>query len=201
MNCPYCDTPNDPSNQFCVHCGRSLHEAPAQATSDRSPDAKNYIFVHTFRIIVSLFGLWIINTILVGLNFIKELSIPQLPIRVTALITAFIVLIVIILLITYIRMFADAWPAAFPRLREAGSVFTALLSIVVLAVIYSFLKPILPIFTDQREPLMILQIALLIIAVILLFRAAAIVYHAIPLWFERLKQDWQRLGLEARPKD
>lgn len=190
MNCPHCNTPNDPSHQYCINCGKPLHEPPSPNSTSNQQYSRDQLSAHTFQIIVSLIGLWLINTILTGLSFVEELVIPDLPLSVSLLISLIVLLLVFFLLIRFARAIAAYWPFAFPRLREAGSVINALLTVIILGIAYRIFKPIVLQISRDPEPLMILQIILLLIAVVLVFRAGLFVYHAIPNWYKNLKEDW-----------
>ena len=190
MNCPHCNSMNDPSNQFCEKCGKPLHSTENAPGIIDSRVAKDYLFAHTFRLIISLLGLWIIYVVFGNLGFVKELSIPDVPIEISSIITLITLTIVFFLLIGYSRTLAALWPLAFPRAVDVGTLWNAIIYLVSLGIVYRILKPIIQLFSPDPELLMLFQLLLLIIAMIIVFRAGIILYHAIPFWYERIKEEW-----------
>ena len=192
MVCPKCNTPNEPNFQFCSVCGEPLNENAVLIEAQRKSVAREHLLSHTFRIVIGLIGLWLIKTILLDLSFVKELRIPELPISISNIILIIIFLIVLTLIFLFARTVSILWPIAFPKAKEAGSVWVTLLVVIALRIVYKILKPILQELTTETEPVMILQLVLLLVAIVLLFGAGVIIYRAIPRWFASIKEDWKR---------
>jgi hypothetical protein len=193
LNCPYCNTPNDPSNQYCENCGKPLHDVPFQGGVMDTSTARDHLLAYTFRLVIGLIGLWIINTVLVSLGFVKELRIPQLPIPVMTLITLVVLLFVFSFLLIYARLVTNLWPLAFPRAREVNSIWIALITIILLNLAYLILKPIILQISSDDVPMMILQLIFLLVAIVMVFRVVMIIYRAVPSWYIRIKEDWSRI--------
>ena len=111
---------------------------------------------------------------------------------ISSIILIIIFLIVLTLIILFARIVSILWPIAFPKMKEAASLWVALLVVIGLGIVYKILKPILAQLTAETEPLMILQLVLLLVAIVLLFSAGVIIYRAIPHWFASIKEDWNR---------
>lgn len=184
MICSYCNTPNDPSNQFCVNCGRPLstiESAPQQNSLRR------YMGLVTSRLVISLFGLWILNRVLDGLQFAKDLRIPEVPIPTTSLIDMIIAIIIIVLLINYINMLGSNWPRAFSKFRDAVSGFEAIAYLIILSATYKIGLPLLGLIEDPADVILAFQAILLTIALIISIRACVIIYQALPSWLVNIR--------------
>lgn len=208
MNCPNCNTPNEPGYQFCVNCGQPLSsqsqvpppagESPAPPpvvqpqAPPRPPIARSLselLQVLTIRIVVILVGLWLLKVVLNWLPFIQDLRIPNSPLSVSTIINTIVYLIIIALLVSYSRMLWVLWPQALPRYREASTFLVMLIYIVVLIVFYYAVQPLILAFaSDPREALTVLQVILFIVALILLVYAIVIVYQRLPFWLPSVRQ-------------
>jgi hypothetical protein len=147
--------------------------------------------VLTLRLIFALLGLWIVNLILNGLAFVKDLRIPDFDMPIPVLISSLVYLIMAILLVNYARVLSTLWAQAFPRYPEAASVLTSLVYLGVLAVAYKSLHPVFLFFATDPEPLMIFQLVLLVIAVVIIVRAGLIIYNALPAWIIRFRRSFE----------
>jgi len=179
MNCTYCNTPNDAANQFCISCGKPLADAP-KATQQNA--LRKYIGIVTARLVISLFGLWILNQILIGLQFAKDLQIPNFIVPTTDLITMLVSVIIMVLLISYTWTLGNYWPRAFPRFREAVEAFATFAYLIILGAVYKIGLPIIRPFSATNDPIVIFQAALLAVALVISIRACWILYHALPVW-------------------
>jgi hypothetical protein len=195
MNCPNCNTPNDPANQFCVNCGKPLSEQavpPPQPTFAQTPaiarSVSELLQVLTIRMLVILLGLWLLRAILNWLPFIKELRIPNSPVPIPTIINTLIYLIIIAWLVSYSRTLWVLWPQALPRFREAGSFLVMLIYIIILVIFYYAVRPLISILDLGTEVLTILQVALFIIALVLLLYAIIVIYQRLPFWLPALRQ-------------
>jgi len=183
MNCPNCNTPNEPGNTFCENCGHSLaapSQNPAQVTGGQ------YLGIITVRLVVAVLGLWIIRSLLSGLSFIEGLHIPDTSMTGVSIVNALAYLVVIILLVGYARDLGQHWPQAFPTYPELGSLLVALVYTGILAAIYAGLRPFLVEFLPDREVLLIIQVLLAFFVLIIVFRAAYIAYQGLSPWLTRL---------------
>ncbi len=195
MNCPNCNTPNDPTNQFCVSCGKPLGEqtsTPAQPPTAQPPavarSVPELLQVLTIRMLVILLGLWLLRVILNWLPFIRELRIPNSLVSIPTIINTLIYLIIIVWLVSYSRTLWVLWPQALPRYREAGSFLVMLIYIITLVVFYYAVRPLISVVGLGSEALTILQVILFIVALGLLLYAIVIVYQRLPFWLPAIRQ-------------
>jgi membrane protease subunit (stomatin/prohibitin family) len=201
MNCPNCNTQNDPDNQFCVNCGQLLGESTAtkgQPQIEPAPiparppgiarSVPELLQILTIRMLVILLGLWLLKVVLNWLPFIKELRIPNSPLSVATIINTIVFLIIIVWLISYSRMLWVLWPQALPRYQEAGSFLVMLIYIVILVVFYNAARPLVVTFAPDTEALTVLQVALFIIALLMLIYAIVVVYQRLPFWLPAIRQ-------------
>jgi hypothetical protein len=198
MNCPNCNTPNEATAKYCKQCGNPLSDNPNQGDTFSISNARDHLFSATFRIVISLIGLWLVNTILVSLKYVKELQIPQLPFPVSVLITLIVMLFIFFLLLHYAQEVAQLWKVGFPGAREASNVWIALITIILLNVAYQVLKPIVQLISTDNVPTMILQIAFLLVAIVVVFRVVIVIYKIIPTWYFRIKNAWNRIDKEIQ---
>lgn len=204
MNCPNCGVMNDANNQFCQNCGKSLVDTSPDFMINRSKAAKDILLSHSFRFLISVFSLWIIKATLTSLSFVKELYIPDFPISIVVIISLVILVILIALIIGYGRVISTYWPEAFPKYHEANSLWIAIIGLILLGCFYKLLKPLISLInfdtsstsslnSNTYEPILILQLVLLAIAVVIVFQAAASIYYAIPKWYQNIREEWFRL--------
>jgi len=144
--------------------------------------------LYTLRTIVILIGIWILKLILVSLPFFKELSIPDFPLRIIQIVNIFISFVVIAFLINFALGISKYWPLEFPKAQEAGTVFSMFILLIALIISYGTLKDVLEALIFEPEPVLILQIIFLLIAIVLLLRAALVVYQALPRWLVNFKK-------------
>jgi hypothetical protein len=194
MNCPRCNTQNDPTHRFCKNCGEMLHQqtpAPAQQSqmnqqSFSNKTASEVLGIQTVRIVIALLGLTIVNLIFSDLDFVKELSIPNFSLSTPNLIRSMIYLIGVVLVIGYAQSLAKLWPRAYPKYGDVVVIFIAVVSVVALAMAYSGIRPVLQAFATDSTPFTILQIVFVVIALFVVIRACIIVYKKIPSWVDNL---------------
>jgi hypothetical protein len=185
MNCPHCNTPNDPSSRFCVSCGQSLSgQSPSApfATNELALSPRAVFGIQTGRLLLSLLGLWLLKAILTGLPFVKELSIPKVSISTPSIISSLICLVIIIVSVKYATLLSRLWPQAFPGYPQAVSVWAAIVYLIVLAAAYNGSKPVLQAVKADAQWMMIWQIVLVSIALLISIRASVIAYQLLPAW-------------------
>jgi magnesium-transporting ATPase (P-type) len=204
MNCPNCNTPNEPGYQFCVNCGQPLQQTAgesripppiSQPSAPSQPIARSVpelLQVLTIRMIVILVGVWLLRAILNWLPFIKDLQgfrIQDRLLSIPTIINTIVYLIIIALFVSYSRMLWVLWPQALPRYREAATFLVMLIYIIILVVLYFAIQPLVQTFaSNPREALTVLQVILFLLALLLLVYAIAIVYQRLPYWLPSVRQ-------------
>ena len=193
MNCPTCNTPNDPNNQFCISCGQPLGgQTPAGQTPAGSMplahSAGELLGVLTIRTVLVLIGLWLVRLILNWLPFVKEMRIPGINISMPVLITCVIYLAVAFVLLGYAQTLRVLWPQSFPNAPEFGTVLAALVYLGVLAAIYFAFKPVILVFATEPDVMTVFQAILFVIAVVLIVQALIILYRSMPRWLAAARQ-------------
>jgi len=159
MHCPYCNSPNDPSNRFCASCGKPLHgqaSPPSSATNEPAYSPRAILGIQTARLLLSLLGLWLLKAILTGLPFVEELHIPEVDISTPSIISSLIYLVIVIVLVKYASLLSRLWPQAFPGYPQAASVWVAIVYLIVLAMAYNSSKPIFQAVTTDAQLMMIM---------------------------------------------
>lgn len=141
----------------------------------------------TLRTLVTLIGIWILKLIIVSLPFVKELTIPNFPLTVIQIVNLLIDIVVVTMILNFGLGLSKYWPLEFPKAPEAGIVFTMLTYLIGLIVAYGAIKDLLDSLVDESEPVLILQIVFLVTAVLLLTRAALVVYQSLPKWLANLR--------------
>jgi hypothetical protein len=208
MNCPRCNTENDPTHRFCKNCGEMLHQqAPAQqpqmnyrqSFSTKSPSEA--LGIQTIRIIIALLGLAIVNIVFSNLAFVEELSIPNFNLQTPDLIRSIIYLISVVLIIGYAQSLAKLWPQAYPKFGDVVVIFMAIISLVTLAMAYSGIKPVLQAFTSDSTSFTILQIVFMAIALFVVIRACILVYKRIPSWINSISWDVSSLTADIQQEN
>jgi hypothetical protein len=208
MNCPKCETPNDPENEFCINCGQPLQESTSEAapppirTQPPPPMAPiapipqpmarsvpELLQVLTIRMVVILVGLWLLKVILNWLPFIKELRIPDSPLAVSIIINTIVYLIIIGLLVSYSRMLWVLWPQVLPRYKDAATFLVMLIYIIILIVLYFAAEPLIrALASNPTEIITVLQIILFALALLLLVYALVIIYQRLPFWLPSVRE-------------
>jgi len=148
---------------------------------------KGRLGVLTTRMILALVGLVILNAILTGLSFIEEFQIPDFDLDTPTLITALIYLVAIGLLVNFSLTLRSLWPQAYPRYNQAFYLFNAIIYVVVLVMAYRVAKDIIQAFTDDSDPLTILQLVCVVVVLFIVGRASVFVYQLLPSWIEAMK--------------
>jgi len=75
----------------------------------------------------------------------------------------------------------------FPKVPEAGVVFSMLVFLIALIAAYDSVKELLDTLLEGPEAVLILQITFLVISALLLVRAALVVYISLPKWLNSLR--------------
>ena len=190
MNCPHCNTQNDPSYQFCMNCGKSLGKgAPAPKQAPLARSSSELLGVFTVRLVIALLGIWLIKTIINWLPFARELPVSETGLSILMFINMMIFIIVILLLLGYARTVRVLWPQAYPRYREVGFVIMAVVCIGVLIAVYNAFLPLILKYSDDPSILIIFQALLLLFSAIFLGYAFLGVYRKLPAWLTIIRQD------------
>ena len=190
MKCPHCNTQNDPSYQFCLSCGKPLGKG--SSVPSRAPLAQSsseLLGVLTVRLLIALFGIWLIKTIINWLPFARVLPVSETGFSVLLLINLMIFLIVILLLLGYARTLRVLWTQAYPLYREVGFVIIAVVYICVLIAVYSAFLPLIIRYSDDPSILIIFQALLLLFSTVILGYAFLVVYRKLPAWLTIIRQE------------
>lgn len=181
MNCPYCGTANDPSNQFCLACGKPMSNTPvANLTVESS--SRSMLWIVAGRLVGALLLLWLLRAVLIDLDFVKNTIIPEVNLPMTTVITIGVGLTILLLVIGFITALAQLWPASFPAYSEAAVIFNTLLWLIVLNQIYRIVVAVQPLVTNDREILTITGVTLVVAALVLAIRAFVVTYQVLPRW-------------------
>ena len=143
--------------------------------------------LYSLRTLVTLIGIWILKLIVVSLPFFKELRVPDFPLTVVQIVNVFISFVIVTVIVSFGLGLSRYWPLEFPKAPEAGTVFTMLIFLIGLIVAYGSIKDLLESLIYESEPVLILQIIFLVAAVLLLVRAALVVYQSLPKWLVNLR--------------
>lgn len=186
MNCPHCNAPNEPTNQFCMVCGRSLIP-PLSA----QPSARTMLGVATGRVFIMLLFLWMMRSVLNRLAFVQSTVIPEIDLQMTTAIALVVFIAVIVLVLGFIAAVARLWPQAFPRFQEASVAINTILYLIIFNQIYLASQQIVPALTNDAqmtsELMMLIGLALVVVSVVMVIRAFIIVYQALPNWLSSIR--------------
>jgi len=185
MNCPNCNTLNEPGSQFCMKCGYALGEGDP-ASSARS-GARGALWVATGQAVLAILGLYLIRDIMVRLSFVQELRFPGVQITPAEILYILVLVLVLGMILVYARRVSVLWPQAFPGFAAVAVLVTAVLYVIALSVLYGLLKPIYAELFLDPEPLLITQVVLTLVALAILARAAVLVYNSLPAWLDNLR--------------
>jgi hypothetical protein len=187
MNCPRCNTENEPSAQYCISCAYPLQSTPQKA---QVVSSGTYLLLMTIRFLIAIFGAWILEQILISLPFVISIQIPRFPLTVTDIINLVIAVLMVIFLISYSISLSRTWPKTFPKFTQVGTLLSGIVYLIILVVLYLPLEPIFEkIFTYPytTTAVLILQISFALIALVLMIWLAVILYHALPSWLVNLR--------------
>ncbi|MCI0520799.1 MAG: zinc ribbon domain-containing protein [Chloroflexi bacterium] len=184
MNCPHCNTVNDPANQFCVSCGQPIHIAegapPARPAGGLS--AGETLSMLTLHLALSLLGVWLLRAVLMGLSFVKQFQIPDFDVPTVSLISALAYLFIILIVINYARSFAVLWPQAVRGYPALGSLLVSFLYIIVLSALYKAFQPFIIELDPDPEMMLFIQGVLIVLALFILGRAFLLAYQGLAPW-------------------
>jgi len=144
--------------------------------------------LYSLRTFLTLLGIWILKLIVVSLPFLKELVIPNFPMNVIQIANILFAIAIVLVIINYGMLLNKYWPIEFPKIPEAGIVFSMLIYLIVLVSIYHPLKSIFFSLLKESEAILILQIVFLVVSVVLLIRASLVVYLSMPKWLNELRE-------------
>jgi hypothetical protein len=186
MNCPYCNTPNDPGNQFCFSCGKPMHvEGAPPARPAGGMSAGETLIMLTLHLALSLLGVWLLRAVLVGLGFVRELRIPDFDLPTASIISALAYLFIIVILFNYARNFSVLFPQAVRGFPALGSLVVSLIYVLALSALYKAFLPFIYEFAPEPDMLMFVQVALTVLALFLLGRAFLLAYQGLAPWLSR----------------
>lgn len=179
MNCPHCQTFNQPESRFCIKCGKPLSVAPSSYTPPAtSPD--RLLAIATGRVIIATLLLLLFRAILVRLSFFRGLTIPDFELSPTQIVTSLVHLIILYLLLNYAPALRVLWSRTFPRLAMFTVVWVVLVYLFALSSIYiAFVIPIYTLVADRMVGTY-LQITIAVLAFVMLGYAWVAVYREIP---------------------
>ena len=145
------------------------------------------IGLYTLRTLVTLLGIWILKLIVVSLPFFKELSIPNFPFTILQIVNLLIAILIVAIILNFGFVLNKYWPLEYPKVPEAGVVFSMLIFLIALIAAYDSVKGLLDTLLEGPEAVLILQITFLVISALLLVRAALVVYISLPKWLNSLR--------------
>ncbi len=175
--CPRCGTENADGSQFCIQCGRPLHESTPPSLPRRTVGAT------TLQLLLALLGLWFLRLVLEALAFVRELEFVTIGYRITAvqIVAAALTLLMVVLLLRYVQILGREWPRSFPRYRALLPALTAILWLFVLNLLYRLAPLFVPLFPDYPSEFMLgVRVVFFLAAVLIAARAAVLVYAALP---------------------
>jgi len=188
MNCPKCNTVNEPNTSFCVNCGESLSEKTVAKASPLANSPKELLGLLTIRTVVILIGLWLVHLILNWLPFVTEMRIPGINIDLPVIITSVIYFVIVIVLLGYAKMLRVLWQQSFFQAPEFGSVLAALVNLGILVAVYYAIRPLIRTFVADPNIITIFQAILFVIAIMLIVPALIILYQSMPRWLAAIRR-------------
>lgn len=190
MNCPNCNTVNDPASQFCINCGQTLPRTGSMSPAARplAHSQRQLLGIVTGRFVIGLLLIWLLRGIVVNLSFVEGLRIPEVPFTAAEMLTFIAYVIILVLLFGYLQSLRALWPRAFPRAVAVLPALTAVIYVIALSAIYTVLTPlIINLVDDPADLLLALRFILLILALALLGWAGKIIYDALPDWLRSIR--------------
>ena len=188
MNCPNCNTPNEPANTFCVSCGESLGGKVLARKTPLANSVKELLGVLTIRALVVLIVLWLVYIILNWLPFVREMRISGINFSLQIVIASVVYLIVVIVLNRYAKVLRVLWPQSFPQTPEFGSILATLVYLGILAAIYYAFGPLFRVITTDPNVMTIFQAILFVIAILLIIPALTTLSKNLPVWLASVRQ-------------
>lgn len=190
INCPKCQTPNDPNSRFCISCGQVLtdgQQVSSTAVIDSAHWHRRQLAIATGQVGITLFLIWFFRSILVDLSFVKGLYYSEFPFTLEEVITFIVYIIAFILLIGYAKTLRTHWAPAFPSVASLTPALLVVIYVILLSMVYKALLPImLEIVEDPVDLLLAMRVILALLAVILLFWAGKVIYDALPIWLDSI---------------
>jgi len=196
---PKCKKKIADDSQFCPYCGTEIVQNKVDKLSQNKVveppqpnQSSNELILHTLRLIIMIIVVFVLKAILLALPFIKDLVIPNFTITTVNLINIFTNLIIFVFLIIYGISLKDIWPKSLPSIPELGDVASIFVYLISLVVIYDSIKRVLESLFIESDPVTILQIATLVIAVGLISWAGFITYRYLPEWMDKIRISFTR---------
>lgn len=182
MLCPNCGTENDASNVFCVECGARLK----QSSLDDKTRARKYLGVETFRVLIFVFGLLILNWLLMNMSFLEDLQFRVTKVNTAMIIKSIIYLVIVAILLRYAVYLGKMWQKAFPKFFQAALFFQTIFYLIAISVFYDSTLWIFQQYVEDQQIILIYQLILAVLAVILLIRGFVYFYEILPLWLHKI---------------
>lgn len=187
--CPNCRVSNQPGSTFCINCGAPLDAGRLQAS------ARSLFWIITGRLGVSLLILWVLRSILTGLDFVRATVVPGLEsFPLPDVISLAVYLGIAFMLVSYLQSLSRLWGQAFPNLAQAHTLINLVIYLVLFNQVYKGVSLLVTRTDADREILTFTGLALVIAAIVLAVRVFILVYQALPGWLASLKLDLTHAG-------
>lgn len=188
MICKKCGENNTGDNRFCFSCGAKLIVDNSDKEKQRY---QSHLGLETMRVGISVFGLLILNWLIMSMAFMKDLRFPESRIMPSQILETIIYLVILIVLLRFSRYLARRWPFAFPKYYQAVLFFETILILIALSLFYSSTTWIIRELVSDAEGMLVYQLLFVIIAVILIVRACIYFYQVLPRWLHQINQSMQ----------
>jgi hypothetical protein len=188
MICPKCGENNTEDNSFCISCGAKIGTDISEKERQRY---RSHLGLETMRVVISVFGLLILNWLVMSMGFIRDLRFPGSRIMPTQIIESIIYLVILIILLRFSKYLANRWPFAFPKYYQAVLFFQTILILVALSLFYGSTTWIIQELVTDAQGMLVYQLLFVTIAVILIVRACIYFYQVLPRWLHQMTQSMQ----------
>ena len=197
ITCPNCQAQNEPGSRFCISCGQSI-EGVAEKNTMAVPQENIYqrtLGLAAGQTLIALFLVWVVQTILISLSFVEGFRLPNITLTVPQIITSIAYLAALVLLVLFANTLGSHWPRAYPRLASLTTALTAVIYIVLISLAYRALLPVITSLVDNpADFILILRVTLTLLALVLLIRAAQVIYEAFSSWLSGIRFNLPKLA-------
>ena len=200
MQCPSCNAQNEAGSQFCISCGSSL-AATGRVGGERRRSGGSQVEMHrrllgiaTARFAIGLFLLYVAYLVVVNLNVVETLIIPDMPFSVVSLLRALTFAGALVLLLLYAGQLRALWPRAFPRLAALTPMLTGLIFVLAISAGFTALRVPLVAYVDDPDIRLVFQLILALLAVAILTTAWLRIYAVLPGWLGSMRFDLSLQG-------